>query len=84
LDGTQEMSTVLTADCVVEVKLPPVHPAKHNAPKKRRLSAALRSILLLPFSRSRTNAGESIDSNVLSVFAPCRFGRSKACCLNKE
>jgi hypothetical protein len=52
LAGTQETLTeVIDEDCVVEVKVPPVHPARNNAPKKRRLSTALRPIILLPFRK---------------------------------
>ena len=50
--GTQDMLTdVMDEDCVVEVKLPPVQPARNNAPKNRRLSTALRSMDFLPFHK---------------------------------
>lgn len=50
LAGTQETLTdVIDGGCVVEVKLPPEQPARHNAPKKRRLDAEMRPIVLLPF-----------------------------------
>ena len=49
--GTQETLTeVIDEDwVVVEVKLPPLHPATHNMLKKMRLSAALRSISIRLF-----------------------------------
>jgi hypothetical protein len=52
LAGTQEtLTNVIDEDCVVEVKLPPVQPARHNAPKNRRLGVALRPVILLPFRK---------------------------------
>ena len=54
LVGTQEMLTeVIDEDCVVEVKLPPEHPARHNAPKIKRLITALRPIMILPFRKPK-------------------------------
>lgn len=64
LAGRQETLTeVMVEDCVDEVKLPPVQPARPNAPKKRRLSAALLRIMLLPFRDS-----ESALGNRLTIF----------------
>jgi hypothetical protein len=53
LVGTHDTLTeVMDEDCVVEVKLAPVQPARNNAPKNRRLSSALRSMVFLPFRNS--------------------------------
>jgi hypothetical protein len=57
--GAQETLTeVIDEDCVVvEVKLPPLHPATHNMPKKMRLSTALRPIIYPPFSKPERPRG---------------------------
>jgi hypothetical protein len=53
LAGTQDtLIEVIATDVVVEVKLAPVHPARNNVPKNRRLREALRSILLYALSRA--------------------------------
>jgi len=50
LTGTQETLTeVIVEDCVVVVKVPAVHPSMHKAPTNKKLSAALRLIVLSPF-----------------------------------
>jgi hypothetical protein len=69
--GLQDTLTEVTVgDFVVEVKVPPVHPARHNAPKNKRQSVALRSIVLSALSRARTSAGKLADYSLQSTFAP--------------
>jgi hypothetical protein len=57
--GAQEtLIEVIDEDCVVvEMKLPPLHPATHKMPKKMRLSAALRNIIYPPFSKNQNFCG---------------------------
>jgi hypothetical protein len=72
LAATQETLTeVIDEDCV-EVKVPPVHPARHNAPKIRRQGAALRPIMYLPFRKPECPL-KMADYFFLSTFTPTRI-----------
>jgi hypothetical protein len=81
MEGAQETLTdVMAVDCINDVMLPPLQPAKRNVPIKRWLNTAFRPIVR-PFTNRNIRGG--IRGSFVYTASRCGYGRSKAFLFHK-